>query len=231
VAFVLALCPLVASMAPAPAAPLARAHALIGVERSLGVFFEPAVHAWVAPRPGLMRVADFSYAAVHLPVMLGVLAWVWSAVPWRRLDGTRPAGDEPLRGDAERARCIRRHRSRDPRLPLTPSARTAGGRAVPPAVLLEIVATGNHIWLDAVAGAATAAPGFVLARGFERAAGSPMTGTVGGLCFADRLCHGPAFGSSGRAPGPAASNGVRSAGPLRRSCGDGPYASCHGHRG
>jgi hypothetical protein len=44
----------------------------------------------------------------------------------------------------------------------------------PPAVLLEIVATCNHICLDAVAGADTAALGFVLARRLERTAGSPL---------------------------------------------------------
>jgi membrane-associated phospholipid phosphatase len=38
----------------------------------------------------------------------------------------------------------------------------------PPAVLLEIVATGNHFWLDAAAGAAAAAAGFAMAQGIDR---------------------------------------------------------------
>jgi hypothetical protein len=37
----------------------------------------------------------------------------------------------------------------------------------PPLVLLEIFATGNHIWLDAVAGVSAAALGFGLARTLE----------------------------------------------------------------
>jgi membrane-associated phospholipid phosphatase len=37
----------------------------------------------------------------------------------------------------------------------------------PVVVLAEIMATGNHLWLDAVAGAAVAAAGFALARGLS----------------------------------------------------------------
>ena len=37
----------------------------------------------------------------------------------------------------------------------------------PVVVLGEIMATGNHLWLDAVAGAAVAAAGFALARGLS----------------------------------------------------------------
>ncbi|HEX6696166.1 MAG TPA: phosphatase PAP2 family protein [Solirubrobacteraceae bacterium] len=39
--------------------------------------------------------------------------------------------------------------------------------AYPIVVLGEIMATGNHLWLDAVAGAAVAAAGFALARGLS----------------------------------------------------------------
>jgi PAP2 superfamily len=215
VAFVLALCPLVAAMAPAPAAPLARAHALVGVERSLGLFFEPAVHAWVARRPGLMRAADFAYAAVHLPVTLGVLIWVWSARPsaFRLVRNTfvaaqalivagyvlAPTAPPRMLPSLGYGGAAGAGSTGLDRLAMSPYAAMPSGHAAfavivagivvchsrrrlvrlaaalyPPAVLLEIVATGNHIWLDAVAGAAAAALGFVLARGFERAPGSPI---------------------------------------------------------
>jgi PAP2 superfamily protein len=81
VAFVLALCPLVAAMAPAPAGPVGRAIRVVAVERSLHMFFEPTVHAWVAARPALLKAADLGYATIHLPVTLGVLAWVWVSRP------------------------------------------------------------------------------------------------------------------------------------------------------
>ena len=81
VALVLALCPVVAALAPGPAGPLARIRELIEDERSLGLFFEPSVHAWVAARPPLLGIAQFAYVGVHLPVMLGVLAWTWFARP------------------------------------------------------------------------------------------------------------------------------------------------------
>lgn len=209
VALVLALCPLVAAMAPGPEGPLARAQRLIGLERSWGMFFEPEVHRWVAASPDVMRVAEFAYAAVHLPVMLGVLAWIWVAragafalarrtfvlaqgliVAGYVLAPTAPprmvpsAGyDGPIGGGLTGL----------DRLAMSPYAAMPSGHAAfaviaagcivalsrrplvrlaalayPVAVLLEIVATGNHIWLDAAAGAAVAAVAFGLARLIER---------------------------------------------------------------
>src|SRR5213596_3199658 len=81
VVVVLALCPLIAAFAPGPAAPIARMRELIEDERSLGLFFEPSAHAWVAAHPPLMGLAQFGYVGVHLPVLLGVLAWTWFARP------------------------------------------------------------------------------------------------------------------------------------------------------
>lgn len=203
VALVLALCPLLATMAPGPAVPVARAQRLIGVERSLGLFFEPAVHGWVAARPRLMSAADFAYAAVHLPVMLGVLAWVWVARPhafrFARnafvatqalvvagyvLAPTAPPRMVPSLGyDSAFGVGL----SGLDRLAISPYAAMPSGHAAfaliaagivvclssrrlvrliaalyPLAVLLEIVATGNHIWLDATAGASAAALGLAL---------------------------------------------------------------------
>ena len=210
VALVLALCPLVATMAPGPAAPVERAGDLIGIERSLDLFFEPTVHAWVAARPLLLGAADFGYAAIHLPVMLGVLAWVWvarrEAFPLVRntfvatqlllvagyvLVPTAPprmvAALQYGRADAGL--------SGVDRLAMSPYAAMPSGHAAfavlvagilvalsrrplvraiallyPVAVLLEIVGTGNHIWLDAVAGAAAAGFGVMAGRAFTRRA-------------------------------------------------------------
>jgi hypothetical protein len=202
VAVVLALCPLVAAMASGPAAPVERASDLIGVERSLGMFFEPSVHAWYAARPRLMAMADLGYATVHLPVMLGVLTWVWIARPaaFQRarntfvvtqlllvvgylLVPTAPPRMVPSLGYAHASTGL----TGVDRLAMSPYAAMPSGHAAfavlaagivvalsrsrlvrmlaalyPVAVLLEIVGTGNHIWLDAAAGAAVAALGFGL---------------------------------------------------------------------
>lgn len=81
VVLVLALCPVVSLLAPGPQAPVARIAWLVGAERSLGLFFEPAVHEWAAARPWLLHAANAGYVGVHLPVMLGALTWVWLARP------------------------------------------------------------------------------------------------------------------------------------------------------
>jgi hypothetical protein len=208
IAFVLALCPVVAATAPGPAVPLARAQRLIGLERSWGMFFEPAVHRWTAARPDIMRIADLGYATVHLPVMLGVLAWIWVARPGafrlaRRtfvlaqtlivagyvLAPTAPPRMVPSVGYDD---AVGGGLTGLDRLAMSPYAAMPSGHAAfaviaagcvvaltrrplvrlaalayPFAVLLEIVATGNHIWLDAAAGAAAAAVAFALARAVE----------------------------------------------------------------
>jgi len=70
----LALCPVVALLAP-DEAPLGRTLALADVERSLGLFFEPAVHDWLAARPALLTAAGLFYVWVHLPATVGALVW------------------------------------------------------------------------------------------------------------------------------------------------------------
>jgi hypothetical protein len=205
VVLVLALCPILAAFAPSPVAPLARAERLIDAERGLGLFFEPAVHAWVANRPLLASLGGIAYITFHLPVLLGVLAWVWAkrpaafrlarntfvaaqtlAVAGYVLVPTAPPRLVPSLGqDATTAGFER--------LAMSPYAAMPSGHAAfaliaagtvallarrravrlaallyPPAVLLEIVATGNHFWLDAAAGAAVAAAGFAVARAIDR---------------------------------------------------------------
>jgi hypothetical protein len=207
VALVLALCPLVAAIAPGPAVPVERAADLIAVERSLGLFFEPAVHAWFAARPRLMGAADFGYAAIHLPVLLGVLAWVWTARPtaFRRVRNTfvatqvlLVAGYALVPTAPPRMVASLQYGSAGTgltgldRLAMSPYAAMPSGHAAfsllvagivvalsrrrlvqaiavlyPVAVGVEIVGTGNHIWLDAIAGAAAAAVGFAVVSAIE----------------------------------------------------------------
>jgi hypothetical protein len=81
VVLALALDPLAGLLAPGRAGPLARMRDLIDVERGLGVFVEPSVHAWAAARPLLLHALQFTYVGVHVPLALAVLVWVWFAHP------------------------------------------------------------------------------------------------------------------------------------------------------
>jgi hypothetical protein len=200
----LALCPLVALATPGRAGPLERMRDLCDVERALGLFVEPSVHAWVAARPHLLHALELSYVGVHLPVTLGVLAWVWIARPQAfplarntfvsaqalSVLGYFVAPTAPPRmvaglgysaalgpGDHGIGRLVQSPYAAMPSAHMAFALVSAGivfalarSRAVrliallyPPAVLTEILATGNHIWLDAVGGAAAAAIGFGLA--------------------------------------------------------------------
>jgi hypothetical protein len=201
----LALCPLVALTTPGVAAPLERMRDLIDVERSLGLFVEPSIHAWVAARPLLLHALDLSYVGVHLPVMLGALVWVWvarpEAFPMARntfvaaqtlsVLGYLVAPTAPPRlvagfgysaapgpGDRGIGRLVQSPYAAMPSAHIAFALVAAGivftlvrSRSVrliallyPPAVLLEILATGNHIWLDALGGATAAGIGFAFAR-------------------------------------------------------------------
>jgi hypothetical protein len=207
VAVVLALCPVVAALAPGAVGPLARIRELIEDERSLGLFFEPSVHAWVAARPPLLGIAQFAYVGVHLPVMLGVLAWTWFARP-RAFPLARntfvgaqalatlgyvlfpTAAPRMVPEAGYGADLVGTGQHGLERLAMSPYAAMPSGHAAfaliaagivvtqarskavrvvatlyPVVVLGEIMGTGNHLWLDAVAGAAVAAAGFALAHG------------------------------------------------------------------
>jgi hypothetical protein len=182
---------------------------LIERERRLGLFFEPAVHAWFDARPPLMRTLRVTYVAAHLPVALGVLAWTRrahpNAFPQARntfaatqtlaaigyvIAPTAPprmvAGlgydDRPGPGDQGLGRMVQSPYA------AMPSAHTAfaviaagtvwcltrsrpvraAALAYPPAVVVEIIATGDHIWLDAVGGLVVASLGFASARAAGR---------------------------------------------------------------
>jgi len=204
VAAAFALCPVVAAFAPDPAVPLAHIRALVDAERSLGLFFEPSLHRWVAHRPPLLLDGQIAYVAAHIPVLLSVLAWVWFA---------RPAAFRLVRDVVVATQAIAvlgyvlvptapprmlaglgyedvasLGTKGVERLLMTPYAAMPSAHAAmalvvagivftlarqwpvralavayPVAVVTGTLATGNHIWLDALAGAATAAAGYAIA--------------------------------------------------------------------
>ena len=72
-------------------------------------------------------------------------------------DGLDPARRQPLRGDAEPARlrlADRRHRARRPLAALVVEG--ASGSLWPAWVWFAVMASGNHFWLDCLAGAIVA---------------------------------------------------------------------------
>src|SRR5687768_4760647 len=74
----LALCPLATVVIGDDAAgPIARARALIEVERFLGAYVEPIVHRWALEHPHLMTAAGAFYVFAHLPVAAWALVWTW----------------------------------------------------------------------------------------------------------------------------------------------------------
>ena len=205
----LALSPVVAAMAPGPERPLERMRRLIDAERRLGLFFEPAVHAWFDARPPLMRTMRVTYVAAHLPVALGVLAWTRQAHPhvfprardtFAATQALAAAGyvlaptapprmiaglgydDRPGPGDSPLGRSIQSPYAAMPSAHTAFSVVAAGtvwalarsrparvaALAYPPAVVLEIIATGDHIWLDAAGGLVVAGLGFASARAKQR---------------------------------------------------------------
>jgi hypothetical protein len=213
VVLALALDPVAGLLAPGRAEPVARMGRLIDHERSLGAFFEPSLHGWVAARPLLLHALEVTYVAVHVPLTLAVLAWVWlkrrPAFPLARntfvaaqtlcalfyiLAPTAPPrmvpglgySSAPGPGDHGLGRLVQSPYAAMPSAHTAFALVTAGilfslarSRRVralalvyPAAVLVEILATGNHIWLDALGGAAAAAVGFALALGVRARAPS-----------------------------------------------------------
>jgi len=53
------------------------ARELIGIERALGLFVEPTVHAWVSGREWLIDAASWSYVNSHFTVTVLTLAWIY----------------------------------------------------------------------------------------------------------------------------------------------------------
>jgi hypothetical protein len=208
--FALALSPVEAAVSPGPDLPLARMRRLIELERRLGLFFEPTVHAWFRARPPLMRTLKVAYVGGHLPVALGVLAWTRRAHPQSfplardTFAATQALGvighivaptapprmvaglgydNRPGPGDHGLGRLVQSPYAAMPSAHTAFSvvaagtvwtlARTRPVRAAallyPPAVVTEIIATGDHIWLDSLAGLLIAGLGFASACATPRA--------------------------------------------------------------
>jgi PAP2 superfamily len=199
----------VAALAPGPERPLERMRGLIDVERRLGLFFEPAVHAWFDARPPLIGALRVTYVAAHVPVALGVVAWTRRAhprafplardtfaatqalaalgyilaptAPPRMIDGLG-YDQRPRPGDHGLGRSIQSPYAAMPSAHTAFSVVAAGtiwaltrSRPVraavllyPPAVVVEIIATGDHVWLDALGGLFAAGLGFAAARAAHR---------------------------------------------------------------
>ncbi|MEN3341961.1 MAG: hypothetical protein V7644_1365 [Actinomycetota bacterium] len=213
VALALALSPLIAATAPEVEEPLARMRGLIEAERALGLFFEPAVYRWVAARPPVMGALEVTYVGAHLPVALGVLAWVWRARPHAfslarntfvctqtlAMIGAAVAPTAPPRmvpglgydrrpgpGDHGLGRLVQSPYAAMPSAHAAFALVAAGtvwsltqstavrmaALAYPPAVVVEVIATGNHVWLDAVGGLVIAGLGVATACAVQHARSS-----------------------------------------------------------
>ena len=59
------------------AAAFEHARDIIGIERSLHLFIEPAVNAWGESKPWLSDFASWMYINAHLPLMIGSLIWLY----------------------------------------------------------------------------------------------------------------------------------------------------------
>jgi PAP2 superfamily protein len=79
----LALCPLIAALAPAPDGPLARGRDVADLERGLGLFVEPSLVGWVAARPWLLALLGGAYLAVHVTLTGAALVVLWLRRPDR----------------------------------------------------------------------------------------------------------------------------------------------------
>ena len=210
----LALSPVEAAVSPGPERPLARMRRLIKLERRLGLFFEPTVHAWFGARPPLMRTLKLAYVVGHLPVALGVLAWTRRSHPQTfalardTFAATQALGvighivaptapprmvaglgydNRPGPGDHGLGRLVQSPYAAMPSAHTAFSVVAAGtvwtlarSRPVraaallyPPVVVTEIIATGDHIWLDSLAGMLVAGLGFAIARSRPRAPRRP----------------------------------------------------------
>ena len=209
VVLVLALCPVVALLAPGPAAPVAHIRSLIDAERSLGLLFEPSMHRWAVAHPPLIAIGQGLYVAAHIPILLAVLIWIWVArrpafgfvrdafvatqglaLAGYELFPTAPPRMVPGLGYEDVA-AAGRHGIEA--LVMSPYAAVPSGHAAfsllvagsvatlarrpavrvlallyPLLVMTEIFYTGNHLWLDAAAGATAAATGTAVALAVRR---------------------------------------------------------------
>ena len=84
IALAFALCPLAALVTTRdPSVPVARTHALVDFERSVGLFFEADLHAWLQRHDALLAAAGGFYVWAHVPALVGVLVYSGFASPAR----------------------------------------------------------------------------------------------------------------------------------------------------
>lgn len=64
-----------------------RGHQIVDLERTLHIFHEQSVNAWVAGQHWLAYICNYYYATLHFVVTIGVGVWVYRKHPWyaRRL--------------------------------------------------------------------------------------------------------------------------------------------------
>lgn len=213
------LCPAVALIASRDAVePMARAQALVDFEQRLGLFVEPRMHAWLQGHPQLLLLAGAFYVWVHVPAVLGTLAWLWlerpaafrSARNWfliaqalvvagyllmptappRLLDGHGFRDTLTQVWGTSAATMAHTVQSPYAAMPsghvafavlvgalLMRHGRAAAlrrlGLAYPAVVTLVVLATANHFWVDALAGALVAAAGWWLVRAMDAARALP----------------------------------------------------------
>lgn len=55
----------------------ARARDVIDLEGSLGIFWEPAMQAWILDSPGLIQVANAVYFWLHMPLIIVMALWLF----------------------------------------------------------------------------------------------------------------------------------------------------------
>jgi hypothetical protein len=215
VAAALALCPLVAALAPGdPASALARGRALSAAEHWSGTAFEPALYACVSAHPALLAAARAFYVWVHLPALVGALVWVWlerrhafalardtfvatqvfTVAAYLAVPTAPPWLTGAVRSSAGQDTGGALHALQSPYAAMPSGhvafAAVAGGMvaalgrpavvralacAYPFVVVMVVLATGNHLWLDAVGGAFAALLGLAVARRLRW--GCPRAGT------------------------------------------------------
>ncbi len=218
VALALALCPLAALVTTRdPAAPVARARALVDFERSLGLYVEHDLYLWLQRHDGLLAAAGAFYLWAHISALIGVLVATWCLRPERfarlrdgflctqvlvvagyvaiplappRLVPGLGYGDtlsQLVGGDgASLAHAVQSPYAAMPSghvafavivavgLWALSSRRTIRACAIgyALAVTLVVLATANHLWIDAAAGALVAVAGLGAARVVGRVAGA-----------------------------------------------------------
>jgi hypothetical protein len=60
---------------------IANAHAIIDIERRLGIFREPAINGWVVDHGLAVIVLNWIYTYLHLPVLIAFAIWVYLRRP------------------------------------------------------------------------------------------------------------------------------------------------------